>query len=108
MSTAPEAGHIPEWDMADRMRKTLRDSGASVASVADYFGVNRNTIGNWINGHITPDLTTQRLWAMRFGVPLEWLQTGATVPTPPDGKQTGYKSGRTGHLASMEDYVTAA
>lgn len=87
VSTAPEPGYIPEWDLADRMRKTLRDSGLSVAEVAEYFGVNRNTIGNWINGHVVPDLTTQRLWALRFGVPLCWLVSGDPCPEHggPDG-----------------------
>lgn len=80
--------------MGDRMRKALEHNDYSVQSAADYFGVTRGTVSNWIHG--------------RTPVPLEWLQTGATVPTPPDWKETGYKSGRTGHLASMEDYVTAA
>jgi hypothetical protein len=40
-----DVGSIPEWDLADRMRKTLRASGTSVQEVADYFEVSRNTVG---------------------------------------------------------------
>lgn len=94
--------------MGDRMRKALEHNDYSVQSAADYFGVTRGTVSNWIHGRTPVPLASLRLWAMWTGVPLEWLQTGHTAPTPPDGLQTGYKSGRTGHLASMEDYVTAA
>ena len=91
MSTAPEAGYIPEWDMADRMRKTLRDNDVSVQEIAEYLGVSRNTVSTWINGRITPDLTTQRLWAMRFGVPLVWLQSGAVPAGGDDGRVIGMR-----------------
>ena len=87
MSTQPHAAHIPQFDMADRMRKTLRESGLSVQQIAEEFGVSRNTIGSWINGHITPPPPAIRLWAIRFSVPLEWLIDGTTPPEPdgPDG-----------------------
>jgi transcriptional regulator with XRE-family HTH domain len=104
MSTSPEPGYIPEWDMADRMRKTLRDSGQSVGAVAEYFGVNRNTIGNWINGHITPDLTTQRLWAMKFGVPLEWLQTGVEPHDDPNRLRHGKRDGYGADISDLGEY----
>lgn len=37
-------GPIPEWDLADRMRKSLRHSGVGVQEMADYLGVARNTV----------------------------------------------------------------
>lgn len=78
--------HIPQWDMADRMRKTMREHDVSVHDVAEYFGVSRNTISNWINGRVAPSVANQRLWAFRFGVPLEWLRDGVvTSRNPPDG-----------------------
>lgn len=64
---------IPEWDLADRMRKALRHSGTGVTEMADYLGVARNTVSNWINGHSDPRLQTLRLWAIRTGVTYEWL-----------------------------------
>jgi transcriptional regulator with XRE-family HTH domain len=67
---------VPEWDRADRMRKALRTSGVGVQQIADYLGVRRNTVSNWINGRINPSTQTLRLWALRTGVPYEWLTTG--------------------------------
>lgn len=67
---------VPEWDVADRMRKALRVSGVGVQEMADYLGVARNTVSTWINGKIDPSVQTLRLWALRTGVPFEWLQTG--------------------------------
>lgn len=77
MTSAREnVGSIPEWDLPDRMRKSLRASGVGVQEMADYLGVARNTVSTWVNGHIAPSKQTLRLWAMRTGVPLIWLETG--------------------------------
>jgi transcriptional regulator with XRE-family HTH domain len=67
---------VPEFDLADRMRKALRTAGTGVQEMADYLGVTRTTVGNWINGRIVPSKQTQRLWALRTGVDFDWLQTG--------------------------------
>jgi transcriptional regulator with XRE-family HTH domain len=67
---------IPEWDTADRMRKALRDADLEVGEMADYLGVSRSSVSNWINGRIRPSKQTLRLWAMRCGVPLDWLIEG--------------------------------
>ena len=67
---------VPEWDLADRMRKALRESDIGVQEMADYLGVARNTVSTWINGRIEPSIQTLRLWAMRCGVPYEWLVGG--------------------------------
>jgi transcriptional regulator with XRE-family HTH domain len=67
---------MPEWDLADRMRKALRQAGLSVQEMADYLGVSRNSIGNWINSRVQPSTQTLRLWAMKTGVPYQWLCEG--------------------------------
>lgn len=72
MSESP-AERIPEWDTADRMRKALRHADIGVQEMADYLGVARNTVSTWINGRIRPGRQTLRLWALRCGVPFEWL-----------------------------------
>jgi len=59
------------------MRKALQHSDVSVQEMASYLGVTRNTVGNWTNGRTGPGTQTMRLWALRTGVPLEWLLTGA-------------------------------
>jgi len=67
---------VPEWDVADRMKKALRVADIGVQEMADYLGVARNTVSTWINGRITPSKQTLRLWALRCGVPFEWLDSG--------------------------------
>lgn len=90
MSQQP--AHVPEWDLADRMRKGLRESDVGVSEIAEYLGVARNTVSSWINGRIRPSRQTLRLWALRTGVPLEWLEAGHT-PTG-DGGGSSLNTGR--------------
>lgn len=85
------------FDLADRLTKSLRVAKVGKAEMAEYLGVTRNTVGNYVNGRTTPDLRTLRLWAMRCGVPLNWLQTGETPP-PHDGGDGGRSRVRTGDL----------
>ena len=75
------AARVPEWDLADRMRKSLREADIGVTEMAAYLEVGRNTVGTWINGHNRPSTATLRLWALRCGVPYEWLR-GADSSTP--------------------------
>lgn len=86
MTQSIDTGTVPEFDVADRMRKALRTGNVGVQEMADYLGVARNTVGNWINGRIDPSVQTLRLWALRTGVPFKWLETGiAPTGTGPDG-----------------------
>lgn len=41
------------------------------------------TVSRWINGHKVPSKQTRRLWALRTGVPLEWLETGQALAEKP-------------------------
>lgn len=86
MSTSTEGLHVPSWDLADRMRKSLREADISVQEMADYFEVSRNTVSAWINGRTPPAPQSVKLWALRTGVPYEWLRSGAVQPHDgPDG-----------------------
>lgn len=78
MSEQTNSPLVPEWDVADRMKKALRVADIGVQEMADYLGVARNTVSTWINGRITPSKQTLRLWALRCGVPFEWLDSGRT------------------------------
>ncbi len=80
MSEQPAASQVPSWDLADRMRKSLRHAGMSVQEMADYLDVDRSTVSTWINGRIDPSGSTAKLWAMRTGVPYTWLCHGSTKP----------------------------
>lgn len=79
---------VPEWDRADRMRKALRHAGTGVQEIADYLGVSRNTVSNWINGRIFPSVQTLRLWALRTGVSYAWLVTGNDGADPDEISRT--------------------
>lgn len=80
---------IPIWDIADRMRKSLRHAGVTPGQMATYLGVGGNTVSTWINGRILPSVQTVRLWALRTGVPFEWLCHGDTAPCSPTGRRIG-------------------
>ncbi len=67
---------IPEVLVGDRMRIALRHADMTAGQMAEYLDVGRNTVSTWMNGHIKPKRQTMILWAMRTGVPLEWLETG--------------------------------
>jgi transcriptional regulator with XRE-family HTH domain len=82
MSEAAGTPAVPEWDVADRLRKSLRVAGIGVAEMADYLGVSRTSVSNWINGRIAPSIQTLRLWALRCGVSYPWLLSGEAQPLP--------------------------
>ncbi|WP_179549096.1 helix-turn-helix domain-containing protein [Herbiconiux flava] len=71
-----EAVSWDEWDMADRMKRALRLTGISVQQMATDLGVERGTVGSWINGRIVPRKATVMAFALRTGAPFEWLWTG--------------------------------
>lgn len=73
-----------QWDLVDRLAKSLRVAGVKPGEMADYLEVHRNTVGAYLHGRTNPDHRTLALWAMRCGVPLEWLKHG-TVPAPRSG-----------------------
>lgn len=83
MSEQHAAVITPQWDRADRMRKALRVSGITVFDMADYLGVSRTSVSNWINGRVQPSVQTLRLWASATGVSYEWLCHGHNGPHPP-------------------------
>jgi transcriptional regulator with XRE-family HTH domain len=90
VSTIGSGGpHIPQWDMYDRMAKSLKEAGISIAEAAAYFDVHRNTVSGWLHERINPDTRTLRLWAMMTGVPYEWLKDGIEPADGPNGAGPG-------------------
>ena len=83
MTQAPTTEQVPEFDLADRMRKALRHSDVGVQEMADYLEVSRGAVGTWINGRNRPSPQTVRLWALRCGVPFEWLRHGVVDSVQP-------------------------
>lgn len=77
MSEPASPPDVPQWDVADRMRKALREADIGVAEMADYLDVSRTSVSNWINGRVEPSTQTLRLWALRCGVKFTWLADDA-------------------------------
>lgn len=67
---------VPTWRLEDRLRRSADEAGVGVSEMADYLEVSRTSVSNWINGRVRPDTRTLRVWAMRCGVPFEWLRDG--------------------------------
>lgn len=74
-----------KFDLGDRLRKALDVSGVSAAEMSTYLGISKFTVSRYINGKGRVPLQTLRLWSIRTGVPLEWIQTGKTPTSDPDG-----------------------
>lgn len=89
MSEQASGGNVPNWTIGDRLRKALDYADISVQDMADYLEVSRNTVSSYINDRGRAPGAVLKLWAMRTGVPLEWLRTGAEPAPPhsPDGGQ---------------------
>lgn len=76
MSIDTETGFIPSFDLGDRLRKAREHTGLGHSEFADEIGVSRNTVTNYERGHVVPRAIVMKMWAMRTGVPLKWLETG--------------------------------
>nr|DAS46746.1 MAG TPA: helix-turn-helix domain protein [Bacteriophage sp.] len=81
------------FELHDRLRKAMEVAHVSNVDMAEYLGVSKFTISRYINGAQTPALGILRLWSMRTGAPLEWLQTGKTPggDDPDGGNVVGYQ-----------------
>lgn len=79
MSEQPTFG-VPEWTLGDRLGKSLDFAEIGIAEMADYLGISRNTVGNYVADRTRIPNPTLTLWAMRTGVPKAWIETGDTPP----------------------------
>ena len=80
--TTARAGAIPEWTLADRLRKAREHVELGKVEFADEIGVARNTVSSAENGRHRPSKLVVKAWAMRTGVPYEWIMTGQAPDTP--------------------------
>jgi transcriptional regulator with XRE-family HTH domain len=70
---------VPTWTLGDRMGKALDHAGIGMQEMADYLGVSRTSVSNWIHGRVRPNQRTLLLWSMRTGVDLGWIARGTTT-----------------------------
>ena len=72
---------VPEWDLTDRLRKSLRTAGMNTTDMAEFLGVQRSTINTWTSGRIKPSIATLRAWAMATQIDYDWLTGGLNGTT---------------------------
>jgi transcriptional regulator with XRE-family HTH domain len=67
---------IPQWELGDRMRKSLRHAGLSTRDMAAYLDIRSESVRRWFNGKSRPATSVLRLWALRTGADYDWLVNG--------------------------------
>lgn len=82
MSQMPQNADL-EFDLLDRLRKSMRISGKDAGDLSEDLGIHRNTIGNYLNGKTPMDRRTLVAWAVSTGVPVDWLEHGAQPANDP-------------------------
>lgn len=87
MSVIPSSKPL-EFDLADRLHKALRVGKCKPGVMRVELGCSESTMTNYLAGRTTPNLSALRVWAMRCGVPLEWLRSGEISDPGPDGGLT--------------------
>jgi transcriptional regulator with XRE-family HTH domain len=67
---------IPEWTLGWRLQRSLAHAEVSIEEMAAELGVSRQSVSRWLNERGVPRVGYMKLWALRTGVPLEWLMSG--------------------------------
>ena len=62
--------------LGDRMRKSMEYAGLTIPDMALWLGVHRNSVSSYLNDRTSPGSPILRLWSIKCGVPLEWIQSG--------------------------------
>lgn len=73
---------MPEWTLADRLRKIRRDRHLTQEQIADILGIKSVTFASWEAGRTRPHdvVALAGLIETRFGVPAAWT-LGIINPT---------------------------
>ena len=74
--------------MKDRIKQIRRDAGMTQKAFAEALGVNRLLISQWETGAAKPGKMRLYQIADRFGVSLDWLQTGEGEMRKPPKPET--------------------
>lgn len=77
----------PEFEMRHRMELALEYGSVTVSEMARHLGISRTTISNYLHGRTRPRRGDLIAWAMRCGVPFDWL-VGADSNHVLDGEET--------------------
>lgn len=72
MSSAT-AGVVPQWTVADRLRKAREHAGMTQAQLAETIGVAQRSVSAYENGQTTPRRPVALAWALATHVPFAWI-----------------------------------
>lgn len=73
MSNSP-GGHVPEWQLSDRLRKIRRDRGLKQDEIARELGITAQAWSAWEAGRNRPKdvVSLAAQIERRYGVPASW------------------------------------
>lgn len=99
---------IPEWSFTDRLRKAREHANLKQAELADEIGISRSSLSGYEQGRPVPKPVIT-VWALRTGVPIEWLRDGIVSTTTGPG---GTSSSRcippwVASVVDLDDYRAA-
>lgn len=77
-----DTGVIPEFTLADRLRKAREVAELDQATLAKRLQLSRQTINSAENSHTRPSRGTLLLWAMATGTNVQWLERGEAGDEP--------------------------
>lgn len=72
-----------EFDLVDRLNKALRLAEIKPGDMRQVLGVSGSTMTNYLGGKSRPKDGMLRQWALRCGVPFEWLAYGVEPENGP-------------------------
>lgn len=99
---------VPEFETRHRMQLALEFADISVLEIARDLRISRTTVSNYLHGRTRPTHATLRVWAATCGVPLDWLETGASSnDAPPDDEDAERAELRRVLADRYEDAVAA-
>lgn len=80
---------IPPWTLGWRLQRALAHAKMTTSEMADELGVSRSTISRFVNDGGPVRAAYLKQWALRCGVPYEWLVSETSDPdTTPDQRNT--------------------
>lgn len=88
MTVQPGEAGVPAWTIGDYLRKAREHAGLEQTELASDLGISRQTVTNYERGHVQPRKAVVMAWAMRTGVPVEWILNGES-PRPDRGPDGG-------------------
>lgn len=79
----------PQFQLKHRLALAMEIADADRDAIATELGVHKNTVANYLRGETRPSRSVLRVWALRCGVPFDWLETGRATADidPTEGSQ---------------------